>query len=117
MEKRNVTRVKLNADVSLEGNGFNLAGETNDLSLKGMYVRTSMALPVSEPVRLTLNAYSYSGIELDARVVRSNEDGVGLEIKRMTVESFVRLRDLIMHQATDPDVVMNDVYRVVSCIV
>ena len=117
MEKRNVTRVKLNADVSLEGNGFSLSGVVDDISLKGMYVRTSMALTMSESVHLALNAYPYSGIELDARVVRSNADGVGLEINRMTVESFVRLRDLIMHQATDPDVVMNDVYRVVSCIV
>lgn len=117
MEKRNFTRVKLNADVSLEHNGSSLAGEMDDLSLKGMFIRTSMTIPTSEPVHVTMNVYPYTGIELDARVVRSGEDGVGLEINRMAVESFVRLRDLIMHRATDPDVVMNEVYKVVSCIV
>ena len=117
MEKRNFTRVKLNADVLLEHNGASLVGELDDISLKGMFVRTSLTIPISEPVHVTVNAYPYTGIELDARVVRSGENGVELEINRMAVESFVRLRDLIMHRATDPYVVMNEVYRVVSCIV
>jgi hypothetical protein len=54
---------------------------------------------------------------MEARVIRQSESGIGLEINKMTVESFVRLRDMIMHQAADPDVVMNEVYKVVSCIV
>ncbi len=117
MEKRNFTRVKLKADVSMQYNGSSLTGEVDDISLKGMYVKTSMLVPLSKPVHVTLNAYPYTDIGMDARVVRQSELGVGLEIDKMTVESFVRLRDMIMHQAPDPDVVMNEVYKVVSCIV
>ncbi|TWJ19102.1 PilZ domain-containing protein [Geobacter argillaceus] len=117
MEKRNFTRVKLNADVSLECDGSSLSGEVDDISLKGMYVRTSMLVPLSKPVRVTVTDYPYADIGLDARVIRLGGNGVGLEIHKMTVESFVRLRDLIMHQAADPDVVMNEVYKLVSCIV
>ena len=117
MEKRNFTRVKQKADVSLEYNGSSLSGEVDDISLKGMYVRTSTTVPLREPVHVTLNAYPYTDISMDARVVRQGENAVGLELSKMTVESFVRLRDMIMHQATDPDVVMNEVYKVVTCIV
>ncbi len=117
MEKRNFTRVKFKADVSMQCNGSSLTGEVDDISLKGMYIKTSMVIPMSNPVHVTLNAYPYIDIDMDARVVRQEEKGIGLEIDKMTVESFVRLRDMIMHQAPDPDVVMNEVYKVVSCIV
>ncbi len=116
MEKRNCTRVKLKADVLVAGNGSSFSGELDDICLKGMYVKTSMVIPLSEPVHVTVTAYPYT-IGMDARVIRYGEDGVGLEIYKMTVESFVRLRELIMHQATDPDVVMNEVYKVAGCIV
>ena len=117
MEKRNFTRVKLKADVLLKYNDSSLSGEVDYISLKGMYVRTSVLIPLKNPVDVTVNAYPYTDIAMDARVIRQGENGVGLVIERMTVESFVRLRDMIMHQATDPDVVMNEVYKVVSCIV
>lgn len=117
MEKRNFTRVKLKADVLLEYNDSSLSGEVDDISIKGMYVRTSMLIPLSNPVHVTITAHPYNDIGMDARVIRQDENGVGLEVNKMTVESFVRLRDMIMHQAADPDVVMNEVYKVVSCIV
>lgn len=109
MENRKFTRVKLKADVSVAYHGSSFSGEVADICLKGMYVKTSMVIPLSEPVHVSVTAYPYT-IGMDARVIRYGEDGVGLEIYKMTVESFVRLRELIMHQATDPDVVMNEVY-------
>jgi hypothetical protein len=83
-----------------------LTAEITTLSLRGCYASTFEALPEGEVHRLMLftedDAHALH-ITVQARIVRSTEDGMGIEFTEMPLESYDHLRKMVLMNAADPD--------------
>ncbi len=80
-------------------------GESRDISLKGLYVRTAERPPVGAccTVRVPLaDDPRIPDIEARGRIVREDETGFAVEFHEIGIQSYEHLRNLILHNATDP---------------
>jgi hypothetical protein len=116
MERRHFTRVPCSAAVSLQHDERTVIGQLENLCLKGFFVRTSFQIPPETPVAVILFQPPQASLDLEARVLRTDGPGLAIEIERMPVESFARLRDIVSGHLHDPDAVLREVYRVVGCL-
>jgi hypothetical protein len=111
VNRREFTRVPLSlaADV-LSEDILVLSGRTRDLSVKGLYLLSDKSLPVGMACRIALQlsgrepAASLSPlmptIQLDGKVVRVTESGLGIEFHEIIgQESFECLHRLLWHHS------------------
>lgn len=126
VNRREFTRVpvSLEADV-LSGDIPILSGRTKDLSMKGLYLLCDKSLPVGMTCRIALQlsgrgpAASLTPlmltIQLDGKVVRVTESGLGIEFHEIIgQESFECLRRLLLHHsqaAQAPEQVQQELER------
>lgn len=88
--------------------GVLLEGQTQDVSLKGVWFATERSLPVGNLVKVCLVLSSgdeHYHIETQGRVVRVDQGGMGIEFTEIDSESIDHLRSLVMYNAEDADVV------------
>lgn len=116
MENRNFTRVIFSGNASIKYNDKILLGYIENISLQGFFIKTKHELPLNKQLEVTISHSHNSSINLHASVVRSNEDGFGMKIKDLDVNSFVRLRDVVSQQCNDQTIIMNETYKMLSCI-
>jgi hypothetical protein len=89
-----------------EGKRELVTTEITSLSLRGCYASTFEVLPEGEVHRLTLFTEDDANaihITVKARIVRSDQDGMGIEFTEMPLESYDHLRKMVLLNATDPD--------------
>lgn len=111
VNRREFTRVPLaiEADI-LSGDIPILSGRTKDLSMKGLYLLCDERLPIGTACRIALllsgrgPAASLTPamltIQLDGKVVRATESGLGIEFHEIIGrESFEYLRCLLLHHS------------------
>ena len=116
VEKREVTRAS--ARVAVE---INLADKTvtldrtRDVSMKGIFCEADDALPMGSTCRVSILVGGPEGgstISARAKVVRVEEDGMGLEfVELIGMESYTHLRNLVLHNSEDRDTVEAEIER------
>lgn len=116
MEKRNFTRVDFFecASVKHEDNVF--FGDIKNMSLQGLFIKTDEDIPLKTPVEITVYHSPNSSFNFNADVVRCEDTGIGIQIKKMDVHSFVYLRDAVATQCNDLDLLMRETYKMAGCI-
>ena len=83
-----------------------LTAEINNLSMRGCHASTFEALPEGGQHHLTLftedeeNALHFT---VEARIVRSDEDGMGIEFFELPLESYEHLRNMVLLNSHDPE--------------
>jgi CheY-like chemotaxis protein len=91
-ERRRLQRVKVKCKVAIESEQGSFDGETEDLSLSGMFVHSSRALPVGSTVNVKVALPPGSSIRVAARVVRVvGNDSMGFEFERVGKSERERL--------------------------
>ncbi len=97
-EARRFNRVKLQCNVALETESKRLTGTTLDISLGGLFVRASQALPAGTSVIMKLEIRSgQPPLRLAGRVVRvSGEDCMGLEFDSVRSEDHRLLQEFLL---------------------
>lgn len=86
--------------------GEKLTAEINNLSLRGCHASTFDALPQASTWRLTLFTEDDDGalhIRVEARIVRSDPDGMGIEFVEMPLESYDHLKHMVLLNSPDPE--------------
>ena len=116
MDKRNFTRVNFSAAASIRYNDQVIVGDIENLSLQGMFIKTSHAIPLNTPLDVTVHPDSKASFNLQASAVRCNGTGLGMQIREMDVMSFVHIRNAVALHCNDHDEVMRETYKVVGCI-
>ena len=116
MEKRNFTRVEFSECASLKHDGQVFFGDIKNMSLKGLFIHTNQEIPLNTTVEVTLYSPPGSSFRLYADVVRSEENGLGMQIKGLDVISFVHLRDAIAKRCEDHELLMAETYKMAGCI-
>lgn len=104
--QREFTRIPIHIwGTFTDASGDLLTAEVNNLSLRGCHVSTFDPLPAGGRYHLTLfveddeRALHFT---VEARIVRSDQDGMGVEFMEMPLESYEHLRNMVLLNATDP---------------
>jgi Tfp pilus assembly protein PilZ len=66
-------------------------GTVENLSLKGLFVKTDQRIPLEETVNILLTFSGSNGnvsLTLEGKVVRITEDGIGLNFKKISIDSL-----------------------------
>jgi len=108
MEKRRFTRVPFRPMAYVRWRDRNLRGTVENLSLKGLLVRTEEQLPVGSVAEITIylegtRSRLDKSLNLRGEVRRCEEGGISMEFREMDVETFGYLRDVIAFNAGDGD--------------
>jgi hypothetical protein len=117
MKNRKFTRANCSFGASIRyGNELAICNADN-LSLHGMYLKTDHDLPLNAPVNVTVYKSNHSSLKVNARVVRKEASGVGIEISSLNANSFAQLRDIVAENSKAPGDVMQETYSMLKCIV
>jgi hypothetical protein len=91
-------------------------GNTENLSLRGLYLKTSHQIPINTPVNVTVYHSAQSSLKFNAKVVRKEENGVGLQINKLSADTFAQLRNIVSENSKDRGKVMQETYSMLKCI-
>ena len=116
MSKRNFTRVNYSVGASIKYGNDLVMGNTDNLSLRGMYLKTDHEIPLNTPVNVTVYHSSHSSLKFNANVVRREANGVGLQINNLNANTFAQLRDIVATNSNNPNQVMQETYSMLGCI-
>jgi len=116
MNTRNFIRVNYAVGASISFGSQVAICTTSNLSLRGMYLRTGFAVPVNVPVNITVYHSDRSSFKVNAKVVRQGDQGIGIQITGLNVESFVRLRDLVAQQSHEEGIVLRETFKMLKYI-
>lgn len=104
---REFTRCKicLKAEVRL-ANGILLEGETENISMKGLWFRTEKTFPKDTPVRIHLyltGTKEKEALDIRGHVVRIEANGMGICFEEIDADSVEHLQRLLMYNAEEID--------------
>jgi len=113
-KKRDTTRVEFHTRAELEIDGQGLSGTVEDLSLKGLFLKTEASqrfIQIGQKVKVTIRfsgTTSNLSVDVQGKVVRLTQEGLGIEFTDMEFDSFVYLRNVVAYNAGDEDVIMDE---------
>jgi len=116
MNNRQFTRVNYTVGASISYGNEVFICITDDVSLRGMYLKTGHDIPLDIPVHVTVYHSNLESLKLNARVVRKGENGVGLQINDLSVNSFAQLRNIVSENCKDRGTVLQETYKMLKCI-
>lgn len=107
-ERRRGVRVDFETEIILRVGGIELKvdGSSRDLSLKGMFVKTSETLMPGTRCRIDVKLKGLGAevaLEMDGHVVRQEEGGVGILFDSVDLDSYVHLKNIVRFNAPDAD--------------
>ncbi|HKV04349.1 MAG TPA: response regulator [Candidatus Acidoferrales bacterium] len=96
-ERRRFRRIKVSRKVSIESGATRLKGTTLDISIGGMFVQASGALPVGTAVQASIHLESGSLLSLTARVLRVSEgDCMGMQFESVGPQQSKGLQEFLL---------------------
>jgi hypothetical protein len=92
--------------VTIPASGITLDGDSSNLSVKGIFVKTDEKIPVhaSCGVKIYLSGTAVPlCVSVGGTVVRSEPDGIAIAFNAMELDSYTELRNIIRYNSQDPD--------------
>ncbi len=92
MENRKFERVGFHTEAIIKYGELSFNGEVENLSLKGLFVRTDQELNIDEPVEITVFFHGTNAdlsFSLQAKVVRVTESGIGFNFQKIDIDSLL----------------------------
>lgn len=117
MDARKFTRVNFSECASLLLDDDDVIFcDTKDVSLKGMFLLTNYDVRPTTEVDVKIYDSGNSVISVKGMVVRSEKSGIGIQIKSIDINSFVRLRNIIAMKCSNFDDIIQETYKMSNCI-
>lgn len=120
-ESRRFTRIPYQSEVLMNANGQWFRGLSENLSLYGIYIKTSEKFNTNSVVELTISVPNNmaahddrSNIDVNSVVVRQDIDGTGFEFKQVDVDAFLNLKSVISSRTENKAMVMDEFYNYLS---
>jgi len=113
---RHFTRVNYTVGASVKYGNNVVICNTDNLSLRGMYLKTEHEIPLDIPVNVTVYHSSQSSLKFDATVVRRGANGIGLQINDLNANSFAQLRQIVADNSIDSGKVMQETFSMLKYI-
>jgi hypothetical protein len=87
--------------------GASIEGVVENLSLKGLFVKTDQKIDVGEQVEISLSFFGVDSdlsFSLQATVVRAAENGIGFNFQKIDVDSLALKKKEAAPEPTEPSV-------------
>ena len=113
-EKRKKTRVHFGTQVIVKSDTSEIVADTNskNISVKGLLVETDEKIPVGTPCEIEIlltGTSSKLSLNIQGKIVRQTESGLAIAFDAVDVDSYFHLKNLVMHNAEDPDAVEKEI--------
>ncbi len=106
-ERREFSRVVIQVQVRLRTEEGNIVtGKGTRISLKGLFLETSTRLPNGSACRIEIVLGTESHrllINVEGKVSRQEENGLGLEFTQMGSEGYEHLKNLVLYNSDEPE--------------
>ena len=107
-EKRRRIRVPFRTEivVDYDRHKMRFGGDSVNLSLSGVLVETKEKIALGSVCRVRLKLTGTSEpieLTMGGRVVRQDHMGFGVQFDEMDLDSYSLLKEIIRHNASDPD--------------
>jgi len=116
MNNRHFTRVKYSVGAWISYGNEVLFCNTDNVSLRGIFLKIDHEIPLDIPVHVTVYNSNQPSLRVNARVIRKENNGVGLKINYLDVNSFVQLRKIITEFSNDPGAITQETFKMLKCI-
>jgi hypothetical protein len=116
MSGRCFTRVNHSAVASVRYDSATVTCKTENLSIRGIFLKTDFDLPLNAPVHVKIHNSSRTFFNFNASVVRKEGNGVGLQILTISANSFAHLRDIVSKKSCEYDQIMLETHEMMKCI-
>ena len=108
IERRRKMRVGFHTQIMLEAGDAKIRTEGNskDLSLSVIFVNTDEKISVDTPCKVEV---ALSGtvelvvLQMNGRIVRNDVSGIGITFDSMDLDSYTHLKNIVRHNADNPD--------------
>ena len=114
-ERRKKTRVNFTTEVIVKTDKSEIAAEANseDISLKGIFIRTETKIPVGTPCEMEILLTGTStrlALRINGVITRQDEYGLGIAFDSMDLDSFMHLKNIVLYNATDPEKIEKEMF-------
>ena len=92
-------------------------GEVQDISLKGMFVKTGEKIAAGEMVEVMVSLTGDSSclsINLEGVVLRAVEEGIALQYRKVDLDAFIHLRNIVSYNLDNSEKVMEEFYSFIE---
>jgi hypothetical protein len=113
MSTRKFSRVNFTVDATIKAADRQFHGEVKDLSMSGMYMLTTERLQHGNSVDITIVLTGTSpeiNINFLGEVSRIDENGVGFNFKKMDLDSYTHLKNIIAYNIDDAEKVFEEIH-------
>jgi len=109
-EKRKHTRLQIKVDTKLTlPDGSAIKGETIDISFGGAFIGLPSVSDISSGDQCTLHLeLSTLTIEIKCIAVRFVENGVGVQLISIDIDSYDHFKNLMVLNSPDPDILFDE---------
>ncbi|MCP4672812.1 MAG: PilZ domain-containing protein [Desulfobacula sp.] len=90
--------------IEADGEKIDVKGSTSDLSLKGIFIGTQNILAVGTKCSIKIfltGTRDKLALLMEGSIVRSNENGMGIEFMSMDVDTYSHLKNIVNYNSLD----------------
>lgn len=97
MERRVYPRSELTLPLTLTYNNVEIAGETLNVSINGLFVRIDKDLEIHSRVKLSIQLEKDKSdvVECCGEIIRKEDYWVGIKIESMELQSYIKWRNIV----------------------
>jgi c-di-GMP-binding flagellar brake protein YcgR len=113
MSTRKFSRVNFKVDTTVKTAERQFRGDVKDLSMSGMFMLTGERLQMSEPVDISIILTGTSPeieISFSGEVSRIDENGIGFTFKKMDLDSYTHLKNIVAYNIDDAEKVIEEIH-------
>jgi len=88
-------------------------GDSKDMSLKGMFVKSKKKLPEGSTcqTKIILSGSSSSlYLKITGTIIHNTNEGFGIKFDSMDPDSYFHLKNIIMYNSPEPDSLLKDMF-------
>lgn len=113
MSTRKFSRVSFKVDATIKTAERQFHGDIKDLSMNGLFMLTGERLQLGDPVDITIILTGTSpeiNVNFNGEVSRIDENGIGFNFKKMDLESYTHLKNIVAYNIDDAEKVLEEIH-------
>jgi hypothetical protein len=113
MSTRKFSRVNFKVNATIKTAERQFQGDVKDLSMSGMFMLTGEHLHLGNPVDITIILTGTSPeikVNFSGEVSRTDENGLGFNFKKMDLDSYTHLKNIVAYNIDDAEKVLEEIH-------
>lgn len=111
MDDRTKSRVVFHVNASVNDDGRIIDGQVENLSINGMFMKTSENLKVDKEVEVSIylsGTTSELSLKINGIIIRSDDSGIAVKFVQIGFDSYVHLKSIIEFNKMDENKIIRE---------